>query len=230
MKSSMTYRKPQLVLVTGAAGALGIEVAKRFAEAGCQVVGTYIDALPTLEIPRVEWAPLDATSETSVERLFGETKNGFDAVVHCIGGFRYGPLETMPWSDVDFLLSTNLTSSLRVARHALTGMREREFGRLVFVSAKATLAPPKGMAVYAATKAALNALTVGLAEEVKPLDITVNAVLPTIIDTPANRRDMPSADWRAWVPATDLGQIIFDLTQPSHRAINGALIPVSGRL
>jgi NAD(P)-dependent dehydrogenase (short-subunit alcohol dehydrogenase family) len=86
------------------------------------------------------------------------------------------------------------------------------------------------MSVYSATKAALNALTASLAEETKSYDINVNAVLPSIIDTPANRKDMPKADISKWVTPEALAEIIFSLTQPWGKPIHGALIPVAGRV
>lgn len=86
------------------------------------------------------------------------------------------------------------------------------------------------MAAYAASKAGLNILTAALAEEVRPFDITVNSVLPTVIDTPTNRKEMPNGDFSKWVSPAQLADIIFSLTAPWGKPIHGALIPVSGRV
>jgi NAD(P)-dependent dehydrogenase (short-subunit alcohol dehydrogenase family) len=115
-------------------------------------------------------------------------------------------------------------------RELLPPMKKRGFGRIVLVSARATLNPPAGMSAYAASKAGLNALVSSVAEELKDFDININAVMPSMIDTLANRRDMPKADFKKWVSPDALAEIIFSLTQPWGKPIHGALIPVAGRL
>jgi NAD(P)-dependent dehydrogenase (short-subunit alcohol dehydrogenase family) len=131
---------------------------------------------------------------------------------------------------VDFLVRANLLSTIHLLRAIVPVMKTRGFGRIVLVGAKATLSPGAGMGVYLATKAGINQLVQSVAEELKPADITINAVMPSMIDTPANRKAMPEADYGKWVAREELAGIIFGLTQPGSRAIHGALIPVSGRL
>ncbi len=197
-------RIPESVLVTGATGALGSVVAERFSKAGCRV--------------------FRASHETA------PTQFDFDAWIHCAGGFRFLKTDEAKTDDLGFLIDVNLRSALTLAREVLPGMKKRNFGRIVFVSARASLNPTAGMGPYAATKAGLNALASAMADEVRSFDINVNAVLPTILDTPMNRKEMSQADFSAWVPIPDLAEIIFSLTQPWGKAIHGALIPVSGRL
>jgi NAD(P)-dependent dehydrogenase (short-subunit alcohol dehydrogenase family) len=153
-----------------------------------------------------------------------------DALVHCAGGFRFAMADETSDDDLDFLLGSNLRSAFLLLREFLPGMKKRNFGRLVFVSARATFSSTAGMAAYSASKAGLNMLVSSLAEEVKRQDINVNAVLPTVLDTPANRKDMPQADFSTWVAPSALADIIYSLTQPWGQPIHGALIPVAGRI
>lgn len=217
------------ILVTGAEGALGSQVARLCAEAGHAVHGTCLKpgmANPELHAG-IHWIAIDVTDPDEVrEKIPAE----IDVLLHCAGGFRYAPVDEVGDGDLDFLLNTNLKSSFLLARQVIPGMKKRNRGRIVFVSAKATLQPGAGMGPYSASKAGINALTLSLAEEVKGFDITVNAVLPSIIDTPANRKDMPKADFSKWVPAPELAEIIYSLTQPFGKSIHGALIPVAGRV
>lgn len=217
------------VLVTGATGALGSVVVATLAGAGWKVIGTYFaePKAPKSE-PGVEWLKMDVTNSHSVhDSLRGHE---VDALVHCAGAFRFVMTDQVQDQDLDFLITLNLKSSFLMARELLPGMKKRGFGRIVFVSARATLAPTAGMGAYAASKAGINALTQALADEVRGLDINVNAVLPTVIDTPANRREMPKADFGAWVSTQSLADVIESLIEPLGKPIHGALIPVSGRL
>lgn len=238
-QSSPPVRSPQTVLITGASGALGLQVARRFVQAGVTVHATWFGGTrpspgpdqPWLE--RVKWLEMDVRDIESVRRGMPkgpEGHDGVDALVHCAGGFRWTHADEVSDEDLEFLIDTNLKSAFHVVRAVLPGMKKRGFGRIVFVGARATRAGGAGMGPYAASKAGINLLTESLAEEVKGLDINVNAVLPSIIDTPANRRDMPQADPSKWVRPDELADIIFALTQPWSRAIHGALIPVSGRV
>lgn len=220
------------VLVTGAQGALGQVVVRRFLGAGCEVSGTDVEIRdPNLMKGefggRVRWIAADLADPGAVSKLIPAD---FDAWVHCAGGFRWARIEDLTDGDLDFLLKANFKSSFHLARHLVPSMKKRGFGRIVLVSARATLQGAAGMSAYSASKAAINLLTECLAEEVKGQDITVNAVLPSIIDTPANRKDMPKADPSAWVSPAQLAEILFSLTQPWGTPVNGALIPVSGRV
>ncbi len=200
-------QQPKKILVTGAAGALGQIVVKKFLSQNLEVIATDIKT------------PLG-------------TKNfeGVDTLVHCAGGFRFSLLEETSQDDFEFLLDSNFKSAFNLLKELLPGMKKRNFGRIVLVSAKSTLNPPAGMSAYAATKAGINALVTSVAEEVKPFNININAVMPSIIDTPSNRQSMPKADFSKWVNPNDLAEIIFSLTQAWGNPIHGALIPVAGRI
>jgi len=241
----MKLNLPKRILVTGAQGTLGSEIVNIYLEAGCKVVGTYFS--PSKEVPAsresLEWIQVDLTDSRWVRTTFSEQgqahgqnggrsspQSGFDAWIHCAGGFRFSTVEQTTDGDLDFLLNLNLRSAFYLARELVPFMKKKNFGRIVFVSSRATLGAGVGMAAYAASKAGLNILTAALAEEVKAFDITVNSVLPTVIDSPANRKDMPNEDFSKWVSPSQLAEIIFSLTAPWGKPIHGALIPVSGRL
>jgi NAD(P)-dependent dehydrogenase (short-subunit alcohol dehydrogenase family) len=233
MAGPMSSRSPRDVLITGAQGALGREVVSRFASQGCQVLATFHGKSAPAAAPGVEWVEMDVTQAASVRAGVTRARQGgrhLDALVHCAGGFRWAKIEDTTDADLDFLLDVNLRSALLLVRELIPGMKAQNFGRIVLLSSRATLAPPAGMGAYAATKAGLNALVAAVADEVRPHDININAVLPTVIDTPANRRDMPQADVATWVTPRQLADLIFALTQPLGQPVNGAAIPVAGRL
>jgi NAD(P)-dependent dehydrogenase (short-subunit alcohol dehydrogenase family) len=123
----------------------------------------------------------------------------------------------------------NVLTASNACRAAIPHLK-RSGGRIVNVGSAAALKPSVGMGPYAASKAGVHSLTQALAEELKADGVGVNAVLPSIIDTPANRKDMPKADFSAWVAPEDLANVILFLAGESSRAITGALIPVTGRV
>ena len=222
------------VLVTGATGALGQKVCEEFFKRGYQVIGTYIDpsALSVIdEMKRkfkIQWLQVDLSHPDEVRQKLKNLK--VDVLVHCAGGFRYSNIEQLSDQDFEFLLSANLKSSFYLVRELLPYMKSQNYGKFIFISSKSTMNSPAGMGAYCASKAGINALVLSLAEEVKKYNIQVNALLPTVIDTPANRRDMPQADFSTWVDPAELAEMICDLTLENRRAIHGALIPVAGRV
>jgi len=120
-------------------------------------------------------------------------------------------------------------TAANASRAALKLLRASPAGRIVNIGAAGAVKAAAGMGAYAAAKAGVHRLTESLAEELKADGVTVNAVLPSIIDTPANRADMPDADFSAWVAPADLAEVILFLASPAARALTGALIPVTGR-
>lgn len=217
------------VLVTGAEGALGGFVCKRFLAGGYRVFGTYHpkQSAPTGE--GITWIATDITDAASVKASISKIGH-VDVLAHCAGGFRFANIEQNTDADLDFLLNVNLRSTFLLLRELVPGMKSRNFGRIVLISSRATLQAPGGMSAYAASKAGLNAIVAAVADEVRAHDININAVLPTVIDTPANRSAMPKSDFNTWVKPTELAEIIFSLAEPLGRPVHGALIPVSGRV
>lgn len=212
---------------------MGGAVVDRFLSGGSTVIATYLKEAAGHWPKSEKLIPvrMDVTDASSVRQgLAAVAARGLDGWIHCAGGFRFSQVDQVTDEDLDFLLNLNFKSAFLLAREILPGMKQRNFGRIVFVGARATLQPGAGMGLYAASKAALNMLTLSLAEEVRKSNITVNAVLPSIIDTPANRRDMPGADFSSWVSRESLAEILFSLTQGMGDSIHGALIPVAGRV
>lgn len=215
------------VLVTGARGVLGSAMIKKYAESGAKVIGTDLPG-DFSKIQGVDFVPANLFDAKEVKSSLAGLD--VDVLVHCAGGFRFAMADQTSDADLDFLINANLKSGIVMARELLPGMKQRNFGRMVFVSSRATFAPGVGVSAYAATKAGLNALVGSLAEETKDFDINVNAVLPTVIDTPTNRKDMPDADYGKWVKPSELSEIVYSLTSPWGKPIHGALLPVAGRL
>ena len=221
----------QKVLITGAQGALGSQVVQKYLSAGYQVSGTLLKGTKvpdSASSSKVNWIEVELGDAHSVRSALGQSD--FGTLVHCAGGFRFSKLDQLTDEDLEFLLSANLKSTFYLLRELLPAMKKNNFGRIVLVSAKATLGPGAGLGAYAASKVGLNMIVASLTEETKSQDITINAVLPSMIDTPANRKDMPDADFSKWVPTAELADIILSLTQPYGRSIRGALLPVSGRV
>ena len=223
------------VLVTGAEGNLGSAVAQYFLQSGDVVVGTYhhhrLQGAWT-ETPDFIWAQahLDDPAEVADLAVRGWKGAPFEVLIHCAGGFRFASADQVSLADLEFLMGSNLKSAFLLVRELLPKMKAQNFGNIVFVSSQATLQPGVGLSAYAASKAGLNMLVSSLAAEVRKFKINVNAILPSIIDTPVNRQSMPDADFNSWVLPADLARVVGFLTSPAAECIHGALIPVAGRV
>jgi NAD(P)-dependent dehydrogenase (short-subunit alcohol dehydrogenase family) len=156
---------------------------------------------------------------------------GLDALVNIAGTFRWETLEKGSLDTWDLLYRVNLRSAVSTSHAALPHLTKRGAGRIINIGAGAATAKAgAGMGAYTASKAGVAKLTEALAEEVKDRGITVNAILPSTIDTPANRADMPNADFSRWVPPKAIADVIVFLLSDQASAVTGALIPVSGRV
>ena len=228
----MTKSANNLVsLVTGANGALGKAVIDRFLRAEQTVVG--VDLTTGSPQKNLHWQSCDLSKLSDVEKLAKDLNaQGLVVrnIVHCAGGFRFNKIEDHSEADFDFLLNSNLRSTFNILKTLLPGMKSRKEGRIVLVGSKSVLQSPAGMSVYLAAKSGVHQIVMSVAEEVKALNININAVLPSILDTPANRQMMPDADFKSWVKLEELSEIIFSLTQNYGNAIRGALIPVVGQV
>ncbi len=217
------------ILITGATGALGQAVLEKFTASGDSVIAVHSPDQKPPAVAGVEWMSADLTQRKSVFDLFGRLDD-LDAVVHCAGGFRYGMIDAITPEDFRFLMALNYEASFYVASAAVPGFKKRKKGTLLFISALATQNAAPGMSAYAASKAAVNAMVTCLAAELKNDGICVNAVMPSVIDTPANRKDMPHADPSKWVSPEDIAELLYDLTLSKSKSITGALIPMTGRI
>jgi NAD(P)-dependent dehydrogenase (short-subunit alcohol dehydrogenase family) len=222
------------IVVTGAAGALGSAVAQAAAERGAVVAMIDAAALPAdrgpsgaLRLERVDLADL-AAAKRAMDGVKNQTGR-LDALINIAGGFRWQTLANGNLDVWDSLYRINLRTAATASKAALPHLLASGAGRIVNVGALAAERAGAGMGAYAASKAGVAKLTESLAEELKG-QVTVNAVLPSIIDTPANRADMPDADFAKWVAPRDLANVILFLASEGARAVTGALVPVRGGL
>ncbi len=222
------------VLISGASGGLGEAVTRAFLAAGCRVAGAARSWKPD-RVLAGDFLPLaaDLTATEGCESVVGavlERWKRLDAAIHLMGGFAAGgPLQTTSEAVWDRMMSLNAKAAFLFFKAALPTMLEAGNGRLIAIGARAGAQPPAGLAAYAASKAALHAIVEALAAELISSGVTANAVLPSTIDTPANRAAMPDADHARWVPAESLASLLLYLASPAAAHVNGALIPVYGR-
>ena len=217
------------VVVTGGSGAVGRVVSRRFAEAGARVV-VADKTPPPGEAGAVEYHETDVLDEASVRGLFERVASAYggpQVLLNIAGGFRFGPsVEEMEESDWDSLLQLNLKSAFLTIKNVLPYMKAQGYGRIVSVAARSGLRGDPMVAHYSVSKGGVILLTQSVAAEVKEHDITVNAVLPSIIDTPANREAMPDAKAERWVQPDDLASVLLFLASEESRAVSGAAVPV----
>lgn len=225
-----TELKGKLVVVTGALGVLGRAVAGAAADAGAVVVAVdRVDAAPPRGAQASPALDLgDAQAATAAMAAIARRHGRIDALVNVAGGFRWETLADGSVDTWDQLYGINVRTAVNACRAVLPHLPAG--GRIVNIGAAGAVKAAAGMGAYAASKAGVARLTEALAEELKPRDITVNAVLPSIIDTPANRADMPDADPSRWVSPQALAEVIVFLLGPRATAVTGALIPVVGRV
>jgi len=223
----------KVLAVTGGFGALGRAIAAAAAADGYRVA--LIDRTPVPAAPDAalalggvdlaDPAAADAAMEVIVARL-----GRLDVLVNAAGGFAWQTLADGDPGAWAALYAGNVLTAANASRAALPHLLAAPDGRIVNVGANAAVKAAAGMGAYAAAKAGVHRLTESLAEELKGSGVTVNAVLPSIIDTPANRADMPDADPSIWVAPQDLARVILFLASPQARAVTGALVPVVGRV
>jgi NAD(P)-dependent dehydrogenase (short-subunit alcohol dehydrogenase family) len=225
------------IVVTGGAGALGTAVVGlMIADGGvCHVpCRTEAEAERFLHRghPGVKLSVgADLTDEAAVERIFGGVPLAW-ASIHLAGGFAAAPIGDTGKAELMRQIETNLVTCFLCCRAAVTAMtRGGQGGRIVNVAARPALEwrSGAGMTAYTASKAGVAALTAALAEEVAPHGILVNAIAPSIMDTPANRRAMPKADFSVWPKVDEVAQTIAFLASPENRVSRGGVVPVYGR-
>jgi NAD(P)-dependent dehydrogenase (short-subunit alcohol dehydrogenase family) len=226
------------VLVTGAAGALGRAVVAHFAARGAALalLDRDADALAALvrEVPGISALPLatnllDAPAVAQAVEQVVQRFGGISAAVHLAGGFAMGEaVHETTAATWQRMLDLNVNTMLHSAAAVVPVMRRARRGCIVNVGAMSALRGAAKMGAYIASKSALMRLTESMSAELREDGINVNAVLPSIIDTPANRQSMPAADPNRWVAPAALAAVIGFLASDDARAIHGALIPVTG--
>ncbi len=220
------------LVITGGHGVLGRAVTAAARADGLNVA--VIDHARGQAVPdgALELGGVDLTDPAATQAAMAAAAERFgrlDALLNIAGGFIWQTADDAEpaW---DRMFALNLTTALNASRAALPYLKASPDGRIVNVGANGALKAAAGMGAYAASKAGVHRLTESLAEELKASSVTVNAVLPSILDTPQNRADMPDADPAKWVQPADLARVMLFLASPESRAITGALIPVTGRV
>lgn len=222
------------MVVTGAFGALGTTLVEVALEAGHAVAA--LDRAPSTAADlgaAVRLGGVDFGDEAATGAAFdlaAARLGGLDALVHVAGAFRFETVEGGSVATWDAMYHANLRSAVVASRGALPHLRQRGSGaRIVLVGAVAADRGRAGMGAYAASKAGLARLAEALADELRDAGITVNAVLPGTLDTPANRKAMPGADTSRWVALRQLAQVILYLLSPAADAVTGASVRVTAR-
>jgi NAD(P)-dependent dehydrogenase (short-subunit alcohol dehydrogenase family) len=225
------------IIVTGGFGNLGRAVAQAAARRGATVAALDVGSRPPAD-QAAELGPsalqlggVDLASEEGARKAIEDVvaRSGrLDALINIAGGFRWQTVEAGDVATWDQLFAMNLKTALNASKAAIPHLLKSGAGRIVNVGAQSALKAAAGMGAYAASKSAIHRLTESLAGELKNRGVTVNAVLPSVIDTPANRKEMPEADFSHWVAPADLAAVILFLASDEARAVTGALIPVTG--
>ena len=223
----------KVVIVTGASGALGKVVAEAALARGARVAGVDHAAsqMPAMET-RIELGGVDLSDAAQAKKAIDAAAAHFgrlDALINIAGGFAFETVAEGDPKTWQRMYALNLLTALNASRSALPHLGASRSARIINVGAMAALQAGAGMGAYAASKAGVHRLTEALASEWKG-KITVNAVLPSTIDTPVNRASMSNADFKKWVTPQELAEVILFLASDAASAVTGALVPVSGRV
>lgn len=232
----------KVAIVTGGAGALGSAVAKALLDAGATVVVPHHnpDDLERLRVrlsldasAPLHGAPVDLAEEGTVSTYYASVADefgGIDILVNVAGGFDGGkPVHEAGWSIWQQQLEINLKTTVLSCAAATPHMIARGGGAIVNVGTRTATQNGAKLAAYAASKRAVLQLTEALAAELRPHDITANSILPSTIDTPANRNSSPDADYSRWVRPDEIARVVLFLVGPDARIISGAHVPVYGK-
>lgn len=228
----------KVVLITGGTGALGKSLTQRFISSGATTIVTYlndekIEALKGQNTINAELIKADVTREEQVVKLISTIVERFghiDILVNSVGGYLGGKsvtdLEEHEW---DLMMNLNLKSAFLISKHVIPVMKSSgRGGKIVHISSKTGLKSEGHDSAYAASKSGLIRLVESISQETMELGINVNCILPSVIDTEANRRAMPKADFSKWVKTDDLTNVVFFLCSEDAKVITGAAIPTYG--
>lgn len=231
----------RVILVTGGTGALGTVVTRLLLARGAQVVVTYIkkDELDHLsatlsEAERTRLTPFhaDVTNPKAVKELVDHVINQFhrvDGLANLVGGYAHGAVTEITGDQWTAMLNLNLTSTWLMTQAVLPTMRQANYGRIVAVGARGALDAQPRAAHYNVSKVGAMWLMTSVAHEYSAQNITANSVLPSTIDTPANRQAMPTADVTHWVRPDEVAELICYLLAEESSGTSGAQIPVYGK-
>lgn len=220
-------------MVTGASGGLGTAVVETFLTAGATVAGVARSVSPRDDSDRFVAVSADLTNAEGAQAAVKETlqkAGGLDVLVHVMGGFAGGqPVQETDDATWERMMSLNLRAAFLAVRAVLPHMLESRYGRIVAVGSRVGVDPTAGLSAYGVSKAGLNSLIQTVALETRDHGITANVVMPSTIDTAANRKAMPNADFSTWVAPGKIAQQILWLCSEAASETSGALIPIYGR-
>ena len=229
----------QVVMITGAAGNLGRAAAEAFARHGSKLVllDVSFDALkaayPDAGQDRLLLAA-DLLREDSVKKAADAARDRFqriDVLCNIAGGFHYGsPVHLMAATELQRMFELNTLTMFNAVRFVVPAMVEQRSGIVINIGAAGHIQGHAHMAAYAVGKGAVMRLTESMAEELSGSGVNVYCLMPTIIDTPQNRQDMPTADFSTWTPSADIGDLMVLLTSGAAALMSGCLIPLKGRV
>lgn len=220
----MTEFRGKTVVVTGVAGALGEAVAAAFHSEGARVVGVDVLQLDA-DFETLRCDLIDFVKTKSMVEEIGR----IDILANIAGGFTMGDTVATTSDDTwDFMMNLNVRTVLNMSRAVIPVMQEIGGGKIVNIGARNGLRGVGNMAAYSASKSAVIRLTESLADELKKDNINVNCILPSIIDTPRNRQDMPNADFGSWVTPEAMARVVLFLASNAADPIHGAALPVEG--
>jgi NAD(P)-dependent dehydrogenase (short-subunit alcohol dehydrogenase family) len=227
----------KVVLVTGGTGALGSAITKSFTACRANVISTYllekkIDQLELQGKSKIQLIKTDVSNEEDVRKLcsiilrdYGQINILVNVVGGYIGGKSIAELDERDWN---LMMNINLKSAFLISKHVIPTMVSARSGKIVHISSMTGLKAAGHDSAYAASKAGLIRFVDSLAEEVKEFNVNVNCIMPSIIDTKANRAAMPTADFGKWVNPQDLANVILFLCSDDAKVITGAAIPTYG--
>jgi NAD(P)-dependent dehydrogenase (short-subunit alcohol dehydrogenase family) len=226
----------KVVLITGGTGALGSTLVKKFLDSGARTISTYFNEKEAEKLKKanlkVELIKLDITREEEILKVIPilvERFGTIDVLVNLVGGYLGGKnITELGENDWDAMMGLNLKSAFLISKHVISVMKSGKGGKVVHISSRTGLKSDGYDSAYAASKAGLIRFVESTSQEFKDNDININCILPTIIDTEANRRAIPNADFKKWLLKEDLANVILFLCSPYSKVINGAAIPTYG--
>jgi NAD(P)-dependent dehydrogenase (short-subunit alcohol dehydrogenase family) len=221
----------QSVVVTGGFGALGQVVAKAFADRGDKVARVDFAASAPSPLPgALDIGGVDLTDAVATQAVLDKVvaaHGGIDVLINIAGGFTWETMEDGSLDSWAKMQAMNVMTAATITKLALPELKKSAQGRIINMGAGGAVKADMGMGAYAASKAGVHKLTEALAVELMGNSVTVNAVLPSIIDTPTNRKDMPDADPKGWVTPQGIADVMLFLASPASGAVTGALIPAT---
>lgn len=226
------------VLLTGGTGGLGMGVTSAVLARGAKVTIPYISEteverlkgiLPAEDFAKIRFVSVDLSNEQAIEQLVNDMGR-VDVLIHLVGGFSMGKTHEYSYEQWKKDFDLNLNTTFLVCKHSLRKMLEHGYGRIVTVGSRGAVQPGGQLAAYCASKAGVVALTKAIADETKGTNITANTVLPSVIDTPANREAMGTTEADKWVKPESLAEVICFLASEAAKDMRGAAVPVYGSI